>query len=160
MKTRDYVTVNGVILRQLSKHFTVAEFVRSDTAIYCDIDNSMSKEVYLNAVDLCQHVLEPFREVFGMPVKVLSGYRCPKVNKLVKGASNSNHMEGKAVDFVVDGITLIDIFNYISEHIIFDQLIIYDTFIHVSYSIFCNRMERLDFRNNKHLKVSKNEKLQ
>lgn len=39
-------------------------------------------------------------------ILVLSGYRTPKSNRTVRGAGNSFHMQGKAVDFYIQGISL------------------------------------------------------
>ena len=39
-------------------------------------------------------------------ILVLSGYRTPKSNRTVGGASNSFHMLGKAVDFYIKGVPL------------------------------------------------------
>lgn len=46
--------------------------------------------------------LEALRILWGMPLRITSGYRCEKHNKEVDGSDNSLHMEGKAVDVAVD----------------------------------------------------------
>lgn len=33
-----------------------------------------------------------------MPIRVTSGYRCPKLNAAVGGVANSNHLFGRAAD--------------------------------------------------------------
>ena len=38
------------------------------------------------------------------PLNILSGYRSPKTNSEVKGARNSMHLQGRAVDIHVEGI--------------------------------------------------------
>lgn len=45
-------------------------------------------------------LLQQVRDGFGFPMKVTSGYRCPKHNKAVGGSDNSDHMQGKAVDIL------------------------------------------------------------
>ncbi len=42
--------------------------------------------------------LEKLREKYGRPITLLSGYRCPTHNKAVGGASDSQHVHGRAVD--------------------------------------------------------------
>lgn len=42
--------------------------------------------------------LEALREANGGPVPIVNGYRCPAYNKLVGGASRSQHMSGAAAD--------------------------------------------------------------
>lgn len=39
-------------------------------------------------------------------ILVLSGYRTPKTNRAIGGASNSYHIQGKAVDFYIPGVSL------------------------------------------------------
>lgn len=53
---------------------------------------------YANLKNLIEKMLDPVRERLGAPVRVTSGYRPPKLNKAVGGASNSNHLYGCAAD--------------------------------------------------------------
>lgn len=50
-------------------------------------------------------VLQDLREFFNASVEVTSGFRCPKYNTQIGGASNSQHKKGKAADIVVEGHT-------------------------------------------------------
>ncbi|MCS7233519.1 MAG: D-Ala-D-Ala carboxypeptidase family metallohydrolase [Synergistetes bacterium] len=45
--------------------------------------------------------LEALRILWGMPLRVTSGFRCEKHNKEVGGVDNSLHMQGRAVDLAV-----------------------------------------------------------
>ena len=45
--------------------------------------------------------LEALRAMWGRPIIVTSGYRCPEHNAWVKGAPESLHMMGQAADVVV-----------------------------------------------------------
>lgn len=49
--------------------------------------------------------LQALRDILGRPVKVTSGYRCPVHNRNIKGAPQSRHMQGQAVDLVVEGVS-------------------------------------------------------
>lgn len=51
-----------------------------------------------NIEALVDNVLDPARRVFGGPVSVSSGYRCPKHNAEVGGVSGSQHLKGEAAD--------------------------------------------------------------
>ena len=92
-----------------------------------------------NIEALVEDVLDPLRERYGRPIVVNSGYRCPKHNKEVGGATNSQHMEGEAADirpttncpnYTND---LKRLRQLIIESRSFDQLIVYPTFLHVSW---------------------------
>jgi hypothetical protein len=48
--------------------------------------------------------LERVRKVFKRDITVLSWLRRPKYNKMIGGAKHSAHINGLAVDFIVDGM--------------------------------------------------------
>ena len=84
-----------------------------------------------NIEALVCEVLDPAREKLGSPIVVNSGYRCPKHNKEVGGVANSQHMRGEACDIrCTDNKRLVQIIEQGGK---FDQLIIYPSFIHVSW---------------------------
>lgn len=83
---------------QLSTHFKLSEFLRSETASARGIDNTPSIEVVSNLQQLCVNVLEPLRAYFNTPIMVSSGYRSPALNKAVGGSATSQHMTGEAAD--------------------------------------------------------------
>ena len=136
----------------LTPHFTLRELTESPTANKYGIDNTPSLEIVNNLRHLCEGTLEPLREAMGLPIIITSGYRCKELNELITHHSNtSQHMAGQAVDFYVgDGLIsdfkfqvssesrrelLIKAFRLILtlESITFDQVIIYPSFIHVSF---------------------------
>ena len=43
-------------------------------------------------------MLQPIRDAWGKPIKVTSGYRCPRLNTMVGGVKNSQHVLGQAAD--------------------------------------------------------------
>ena len=91
----------------------------------------MPAEVEGNLMALVENVLEPAREKLGGPIIVNSGYRCVRYNRDVGGVANSQHLRGEAADIrCADNKRLAKI---IVENGRFDQLIIYPTFIHVSF---------------------------
>ena len=109
----------------ITMHFTVEEMYASATATANGIDNRPNTQQIINLVYLCAYVLEPLRVAMNEPIKIGSGFRCQKLNKAVGGVYNSQHMKGQAADLCIDG----DIqkgrkwFNYIRDHLPFDQLI-------------------------------------
>lgn len=130
------------------KYFTFRELLHSDLALQNDLVNLPPRQeaakIYFNLVVLVDNVLDPIRERFAIPVIVTSGYRCEKVNKLVGGVDNSQHMKGEAVDFCFAGFSKKEMaaaFFEIAEEFNFDQLIYYKKkgIIHISYSRKNNR---------------------
>lgn len=124
----------------LSPHFELREFTDSATARKYGIANKPPAEAVENLRGLCEGCLEPLREKLGLPVIITSGFRTKALNDIiVHSARKSQHMEGRAADFYVAGSSrrelLIKAFRLIieDEGIDFDQLILYPTFIHVSY---------------------------
>ncbi|MCQ2245369.1 MAG: D-Ala-D-Ala carboxypeptidase family metallohydrolase [Bacteroidaceae bacterium] len=146
---------------KITQHFKLEEFEKSDTAKRLGIDNSVPKELIPNIKALCENVLEPLRaeinkttsqqvnestsqQVNGesensIPLKLSSGYRCPALNKAVKGSATSQHMKGEAADIVIpDKKTGLQWFEWMRTHLTYNQLI-WETnskggsWIHVGY---------------------------
>ena len=107
---------------------------------------------------LGEDVLDPAREKLGMPVVVNSGFRCPLHNKTVGGVYNSQHVSGQAADVhCKDNKKLAKV---IVENGRFDQLILYPTFIHVSWKRQGgNRQQILRKDGNGYVAVSRKEVL-
>ena len=130
----------------LSKNFTLNEFVFSPTAIRCRIDNTPNSDSIANMKLLCENVIQVIRDKFGV-VRISSGFRCPKLNSRVKGSGTSQHVYGQAADITLENMK--EVFKYIQDNLEFDQLIWeYGTdespaWIHVSYSKDRNRKEVL-----------------
>ena len=82
----------------LTEHFALNEFTRSVTGELLGIDNTPTEEQISNMKALCEKVLEPLRYRLGHAVRITSGFRCKFLNKAVKGAENSLHMQGLAAD--------------------------------------------------------------
>lgn len=109
----------------VTMHFTIEELFASATAKAKGIDNTPNVQQMINLVYLAAYVLEPLRMAMDESIKIGSGFRCQKLNKAVGGVYNSQHLKGQAADLCIDG----DIakgkrwFNYIKDHLPFDQLI-------------------------------------
>jgi len=88
----------------LSPHFTLDEFVRSDTAEREGIDNTPSDAVIKN-LHRVAYTLEIVRLVLDAPIYISSGYRCLALNRVLGSDDTSKHVEGSAVDFRVKGYT-------------------------------------------------------
>ena len=127
---------------KLSEHFTLQEFIASTKAEQLAIDNTPSVSDIECMQALCENVLEPLRAHFGKPIKIMSGFRCPELNRAVGGAPKSQHLFGQAADIEIKGVDNADVWLYIDENLPHDQLIAEylttksgsDGWIHVSYA--------------------------
>lgn len=125
---------------QLSKNFTMAEFIKSDTATKLGIDNTPQGEHLEAAKALFENVVQKVRDHFG-PTVLNSGYRSPKLNEAVRGVATSQHCLGEAADIEVPGVANADLANWIVDNLDFDQVILEfytpgepsSGWVHVSY---------------------------
>lgn len=112
---------------QLSKHLSLAEVTRSETAKRRGISNQPTPEHLENFKLLAEKVFEPIRLHFDSPIHISSGYRSAALNKAVGGSKTSQHCSGEAIDIDMDGssngITNKMVFDFIKDNLQFDQLI-------------------------------------
>ena len=129
---------------QISKNFRLSEFLRSASAENNNIHQqyTIDLNVLTNIIYLTSSLLQPLRDYVG-PISITSGYRCAEVNAIVGGAKTSQHLFGQAVDFVCKDFSRAILF---FKNKTFDQLIIYDLFIHVSLTTAFNRKQVIDKR--------------
>lgn len=75
------------------------------------------------------------------PLVIISGFRDKKHNDRVKGSKNSQHCEGKACDFYFSdkSINIVNVAQVISDVFDFDQLIINENHLHISFDKNNNR---------------------
>jgi len=86
---------------KISKHFTAGEatFLPSWGQYH-----TPSEEEYDNILHMAT-IMDLVREFLGKPIKVHCWIRPEAYNKAIRGAHNSSHILGKAVDFYVEGMT-------------------------------------------------------
>ena len=128
---------------QISKHLSLAEVSRSETAKRKGINNTPSGEHLENFKKLAENIFEPIREHFGVPIHISSGYRSKELNAAVGGSSSSQHCSAEAIDIDMEGspngVTNKMVFDFIKDNLNFDQMIWEfgnDTnpdWVHVSY---------------------------
>jgi zinc D-Ala-D-Ala carboxypeptidase len=91
---------------QLTSHFTLQEFIRSDTAVRLGIDNTLPDELQPEARRTCE-MLERIRSRFSrlagqdVPIILTSGYRCLTLNRAIGSSDGSDHVRAMAADFKV-----------------------------------------------------------
>jgi hypothetical protein len=102
-----------------------------------------SDEVIQNLTTLCEQVLQPLRDAYGIGIKVNSGYRSPDVNAAVGGSRTSDHCKGQAADIEIPGVANADLAQYIADNFDYTQLILEfytqgipdSGWVHVSYDV-------------------------
>jgi hypothetical protein len=72
----------------LTQNFTLSEMTKSETALRFGMANDPTETEIENMRLLCEKVLQPVRNYYGMGVKVNSGYRHPLVNAKVGGCNH------------------------------------------------------------------------
>jgi zinc D-Ala-D-Ala carboxypeptidase len=125
----------------LTANFTLAEMVKSETALRHNMDNTPGETEIENLKQLCEQVLQPVREHFKTGVKVNSGFRHPEVNAKVGGSKTSDHCKGQAADIEIPGIPNADLAIWIMDNLQYTQLILEfytpgipdSGWVHVSY---------------------------
>lgn len=104
---------------QLSKNFHLSEFT-CKCGKYCStVTVDLKLVAYLQAI----------RDHFGKKITITSGYRCATHNKNVGGASQSYHTKGRACDFVVEGVSPLEVAKY-AESLGILGIGHYDSFCH------------------------------
>lgn len=106
---------------RLTEHFTLAELTATRTGL-----PNVPGDVEASKLVRVAEMLEVIRAHFGRPIAVHSGYRSPKVNAAIGGSKTSQHMRAEAADFHVDGVPLVEVFDWIRKEsgIAFGQLLL------------------------------------
>ena len=108
---------------KLTRNFGYQEMIKSSTADRLGISNDATREHVINLVNLCNFILQPIRDEFGI-IRINSGYRSPALNKAVGGSKTSQHCNGQAADFESSKISNPNLAKWIAKNLEFDQLIL------------------------------------
>jgi len=133
---------------KLTENFELLEFEKSSSASALGIYNKANENTNKNLKNLCVEVLEPIRAELCLldskeSIHVSSGYRCPELNKAVRGAINSNHMFGFASDIYARNTNAYALFQLIKNMVIENKIKVTELFyekagrsewIHVAYN--------------------------
>ena len=138
---------------KLSDNFTLEEMIKSNIAKRKHIDNTPNENVIKNLKALAINCLQPIRDYYKKPVTISSGYRCPALNKAVGGVSTSQHCNGMAVDFIINGETVESVFQWCKKNLKYDQLIQEkNAWVHISFNSNGNRHQALRYDGKKYIK--------
>lgn len=130
----------------MKNYFTISELIASDTAKKYGIDNTPSLETRQHMKELIEKLLNPIREAWGGPIIVNSGYRCPRLNELLKGSKTSAHLTGYAADLIPGNGQRLKFIKFVQDYlrrsgIPFDQCINeYNRWCHVG--LYNNRKQQ------------------
>lgn len=105
------------------KNFSLDEFCASDTATRLRIDNGLPDDLEPSALATLA-MLERIRSHLcqragkDVPITILSGYRCERLNAAVNGAASSDHVKACAADIRAPSFGKpIDIARELSAHV-------------------------------------------
>jgi hypothetical protein len=126
----------------LSKHLTLAEAIRSESAKRLGVSNMPTDEHLENGKIVAEKIFEPIRKFVGGPVYISSMYRSKALNSAIGGSKSSQHCTMEAIDIDMDGTetTNKEIFDFIKNNLSVDQLIwefgtaSNPDWVHVSYN--------------------------
>ena len=139
-------------------NFTISELIHSDTAIKHNINNYPDINSLDNLLRLIVLCLQPIRNKIGKPMIITSGFRNDRVNKLVGGSDTSEHKKGMAADFIIKGMTVQAIIEFIRKSgIKYTQLIEEHSnnanWVHISYNPNNLKCETLLYQNGKYKRI-------
>ena len=135
----------------LSKSFTLNELTKSQEATRLGIENIPNEEEIQNLKILCEKILQPVRDFYGMPLSVSSGYRSVALWKAIGSSAKSQHTKGQAADFEIFGVANKEVAEFIIKNLEYDQCILEfwnenepnSGWVHCSYSANGNRKQYL-----------------
>lgn len=100
-KLREYI--DNLLTWNSVKYFKKSEFT---CKCGCNLNNIDIKLV---------KILDSIREYFNSPLIITSGCRCTSYNANVGGAQGSRHINGKAADFYVEGLSTNTLLSYTKQ---------------------------------------------
>ena len=109
---------------KLSDHFYLSELTKSSTGERLGIANEPDEEQIENLILVCDKILEPVRNHYGIPFIPNSGFRCLELNRAIGSSDTSHHTTGHAVDFEIPGISNKEVALWVMENCEYDQLIL------------------------------------
>ncbi|MNG43640.1 Peptidase M15 [compost metagenome] len=125
---------------QVTKNFTLAELLHSNTAVRLGIKNQPSLDHQANIITACHQLFQPVRNLLNQSVLISSGYRSDAVNHAVGGSKTSAHSVGYAIDFISPNFgSPREIATFLAKElpkheIKFDQIILeFDSWVHIGF---------------------------
>lgn len=148
-------------MTQLTPHFSLEDLTRSDTAEHLGIDNTAPAELIFSAqllAEMLERIRAKLSELAGrdVPMYPTSGYRCPKLNWIVRNPrapwegqedATGDHPLFDACDFRAPAFgTPLEVCRAIAPHVDelgIGQLIQEGTWVHASARMVANPVNRV-----------------
>ena len=128
------------------QYITVNEMLHSQTAEKLNIKNVPNDPIVIENLEHIIEQLDELRRLYGHPIIITSGYRCPELNKAVGGKPNSQHVKGQAADLKYDP----ELLQFIINNYHYDQLIEETSkrskWIHISFNKEKERMQYIKLK--------------
>ena len=128
------------------QYITVNEMLHSQTAEKLNIKNVPNDPIVIENLEHTIEQLDELRRLYGHPIFITSGYRCPALNKAVGGKPNSQHVKGQAADLKWDP----ELLQFIIDNYHYDQLIEETSkrtkWIHISFNKEKERMQYIKLK--------------
>ena len=109
---------------QLSTNFSLAEAVKSQTALRCGIDNTPGPQEIACLRLVAENLLQPVRNHFAIAFTPSSWYRSVALCEAIGSKATSQHAKGQAADFEVPTVANLALAQWIAANLDFDQLIL------------------------------------
>jgi len=135
---------------KISKYFSEHETTVSATGGKLGIKNIPNEQEKKNILSTAKR-MDEFREFLGIPLNVLSWFRCEKLNNAVKGSKTSAHRIGMAVDIYSPKMSAREIYNRVKNSgLAYDQLIYYpkSNFVHFGFKLDKTKERKMSFLSN------------
>jgi len=108
---------------QLTKNFSLEELTYSEWTDAHNIENIPTDSEVYNLTALAQDVLQPIRDILGVPITINSGFRSKTVNDGVGSKDSSQHRKGEAADLECPKLGNKALYDAIVKHGVYDQII-------------------------------------
>jgi len=114
---------------KISKYLSYKEVTKSYTATKKGIKNIPNERQLKNIIEWARGIFDPVRSFIDTPLGCHTIYRSPELNKAIGGSDTSQHCANKGaagdIDADIYGNTTNEIiFNYIKNHLDWDQMIL------------------------------------
>lgn len=142
----------------ISSHFEYKELVHTNHTQFKQANFEQGKLYFGNMRLLCNYILEPIRQMYGLPMIITSCFRIPELNEYIGSTKTSQHLKAEAADFKVKNVCVKKLFNSIcSSYLKWGQLI-YEIkngkeWIHCSLPTLERNGQVLIFENGKYRRI-------